>query len=174
MTLDATLIAVTVTVVFVFYLPYTHRHFGKLPSISASAKYFKRDGRSPLFYLFISGLVVPMTYLSYNYYMIFAGMLLFGIGMITGYNPQLKENKLQDTLHVLLTNGAIGLYLAGMIIFDVKEKQYWDILLIILAGVPSVYMLVKRVKYRTRKIEVLVIIAVILSMILNRLILTHV
>lgn len=171
MVLDIILIAISFIIVFIWYLPYVRKHFGKLSSISASAKYFKRDGRSPLFYLFITGLVVPMTYLSFNYYMVFAGCLLFGIGMITGYNPYLKENKLQDTFHIILTNAAIASYLLGMIVFDIKLQQYWDVVIITAILIPSVYMLIKRVIYHTWKIEVLIIIAVFISMIIHRIIL---
>lgn len=70
--------------------------YGKRGSISAYAKPLQADKKQFYFYLFIAGIVVPLTYIGRDSYILIAsGMLLFGIGVITGYNPGLNENRKQ-------------------------------------------------------------------------------
>ena len=145
-------------IITISYTKLIRHRFGMQSSISASAKLIKSEGKSPLFYLFITGLVVPMTYLSSNYFTIIAGMLLFGIGMITGYNPDLKKNKTQDDVHVFLTDGSILLFVIGIIVMSP-----WYSIIVVAFGIPAIMLWIKKVECHTWKIEVLVMWIVYLS-----------
>lgn len=163
--IDSLLLLISIASTY-FYLRFIKRKYGVQSSISASAKLVKVDGRSPLFYLFTIGLVVPMTYLSGNYLSVFAGMMLLGIGMITGYNPELKKNKTQDVIHIVLTDTAIVLFLAGIILMN-----YYFAIIVIIFAIPSLSAYIKKIKNHTLKIEIYIICIVYICLGIYRIVL---
>lgn len=93
---------------------YVKQKYGRRPSISNSAKYVQ----GWLFFAFAILSFAPLMYLARESYMsIISSGLLMCIGVITGWNPELKtEGSLQDNVHIGLTIGCIVVYAVGMII----------------------------------------------------------
>lgn len=139
-----------------FFLNYVKKEYGRLPSISASAKHLKKDGNQVLFYLFITiDVCVPLAWIAQSWLSTIAAMLLFGIGIITGYNPNLKNNKWENGVHVFLTMGAITLFLLDAVLLN-----WWYAIPVGICLIWSGILWLKKAKDHTWKIEVIVLVTV--------------
>jgi len=151
--LNSVLITYSICIVWIFLIT-VKKLYGLKSSISAYAKPLQQDGRQIFFYIFIIlGICFPLTYIGRDSYILIASsLLLSGIGCITGYNPGLREGKLQHTIHVILTNLAIWGFLIGIVVMNI-----WFLIPVGIVGLISGYMLLKKIPRHTYKIEVLII-----------------
>lgn len=78
-------------------------------SWSAYAGPLTLDGRRWLFFLFIIH-ISALAVVAYTILSAVAGALLFMIGIITGYNPEIHHKRLEDTLHVIFVDGAMVIF----------------------------------------------------------------
>lgn len=161
------------------YLELFKRIKGRKSSVSATAKYIP----TWLFFTFIAFSLLPLMYLGQNYWTTFGIMVISGIGVITGINPNLLERNLifgmtnetgdkwspieiQNFLHIILTNLGIALYMVGLIFID------WRLLIIIVPVLIICLILwIKQVKHHTWKIERILHYACCLCLLIERIIL---
>ena len=137
--------------------------YGHKSSISAYAGPLTKDGKEIQFFIFIwFGIVGPLSFVADSMITTFAGMLLLGIGILTGFNPEMKNKGLQDILHVLFTNSAIILFAIGIIVIN-----FWYSIIVGMVLIISIIMLIKKIPNHTKKIEIVVIIGTILCLIIQ-------
>lgn len=147
------LVSISISLLF---LNFIKSKYGRLPSISASAKYLKKDNIVILFYWFITvGICVPLAWIAQSWLSTIAAMMLFGIGIATGYNPNLREGKAQHLIHTIWTNVAILLFLVDAALLD------WPYIIIVgLCVIFSGTLWLKKTEDHTWKIEVIVLVTV--------------
>jgi len=150
--INSILLVISIVTVTIF-LEYIKRKYGRRPSISNSVKYLTQDGNQIYFYIFITiGICVPLTFIVYNFLSAISAGMLFVIGIVTGYNPKIKDNRLEDTIHVVLTNLAI----VGTVV-SIVLMNYWLSIIVILYGVPCFVLWIIKAEDHTWRIEVLII-----------------
>jgi len=147
-------ILLTISIIIVnWFLWYVKKKYGRRPSISASTKKLQEDSNQIYFYLFITlGVCVPLAFIIYNLFAAMATGMLFTIGIITGYNPNIRNDKAENFLHVALTNLAIGLAIVSIIVMN-----YWLGLIVFIYAIPCFILGIKKVSCHTWRIEVLII-----------------
>lgn len=160
-------------IIVTWFRDYVRRHYGRLSSISVSAKHLQRDGKQIYFYIFIVlGICFPLTYVANTWITTFAAMFLFGIGIITGWNPDLvykeedeeiKYKDIQGAVHVILTFLAILGFAAGMIVMNP-----WLAIVIGITFIPCFILWIKQAKDHTRRIEGLIIYAMWTCLIIDK------
>ena len=111
---DLTLIMVSM-VSFFIYRAYCIKKYGKKGSISAYAGPLTKDGKQIFVFLFIMLSFTVLSYVGRTWFSIIAGMLITGIGTLTGYDPDIRPRKAQDIVHVILVNVAILLFALNMV-----------------------------------------------------------
>ena len=127
--------------------------YGLRSSISMSAKNFRDDGKQFYTHFFITfGICFPVAYIAQTYLITIAAGLLFCIGIITGYNKNLKELPIQHVVHVFFAFIPISIFVLGLVFINL-----WYCMIIGLCLVPIINWLVKKDKDITRKVEYLVI-----------------
>ncbi|MFX1588993.1 MAG: hypothetical protein ACFFC1_12615 [Promethearchaeota archaeon] len=136
------------------YLELFKKYHGRISSVSNTAKYVPRW----LFFVFIWLSIFPLVFLGgFSYWTIISGTTLTLVGSITGINPYIKENKVQDFLHILVCDGSIVCYAAGMIIIDIKSGQPLELLITLAIFVPVTIwcflLWVFQVQHHTWRIE---------------------
>jgi len=142
------------------YLWYVKKRCGRCSSISRSVKYLTKVNEVALFYLFVTfGICFPLGYLVYNIWAGIAIGIFSMISIITGYNPNINNDKLEDFLHVFCVNVAIIL----SVIAIMATSKWMSLEFIIKGGIIIVYIIIcfflwiLKVKDHTWRIEVLVI-----------------
>jgi hypothetical protein len=135
---------------FLMYRMVTKKVYGLQNSISKVAKYYQRDGMIIVTVLFVLfSLVLPFLYfLRGTHIGIISACLITGIAGYTGYNPELKNRKLQDILHVVLTLAAMTGYCVVIFILNI-----WYLIPIIFWLTYTMYHYFKKTHQHTRKIE---------------------
>ena len=129
------------------------KRMGLLKSISAYAKPLHDNGKAFQFHILITFLLcVPVAFVTQTWIGTIACMLMFGIGTITGYNPNYKLNKFQHTFHIILVVSSIGLYVFGMAL-----NSLWYLILIGICAVYCIVIFAKKLPYYTRTIEIYLI-----------------
>jgi hypothetical protein len=153
------------------YTDFIKRKFGRKGSISASAKCIKDGrGRSPAFFwLFVVPLTIPMAYVYNNWLATIASGILFLIGSYTGYNPEvLKNNPLQNVLHVVFVNVAIACIEVSILFinpFNDRLINLWNLIPIGISIGIITYFYIKQLKdivWRWEKVVIYQIYAVAL------------
>jgi uncharacterized membrane protein len=136
------LIVLTGSLVFIiWYLRYIQKFKPDMNAISKAAK-FLPDGQKGLVFLFIAILCASLTYVAQTLLMAICGGLLFMIGVITGHNPDIKNQNIENFLHGWLAKigvaGGIvqavlfmpvvgGILAAGWFVFSlIIWKKRWD------------------------------------------------
>lgn len=119
---------------------------GILISHSHSAKYYPK-----LFFFYIIGLVVPWAYVGYDLMTAVACSILFVISVVTGYNDNIRNNKLEDIIHV----GAVWVAIAVSVVWILAFSLSY-LLLVVPITLAIVYLTVKKVKNHTWWIEDLI------------------
>jgi len=138
------------------YKFYCTRKYGKKSSISAWAKPLLQDGNRVLTFLFVLLSLGLLVYVARTTLSTFAGMAIFGIGVFTGYDPEIKPVKLQDVVHVVLVAVGIGLFLISVILIRLVYVIPVGIWIVV-----SLYLWLKGIKHHTRIIEELMFYVVI-------------
>ena len=140
-------------ITFFWYKRLSKKRYGLRSSISASAKDFTQDGDQIYSHIFIIfGLYCTLSFIAQSYITTISAALLSTIGIITGYNINLKKSKLQDTLHIIFTFiGIIG-FMTGIIFIN-----YWYSIAIFILLIGILYLYFKKVHHHTRKIEDLIV-----------------
>jgi len=101
------------------YTIYIRRRFGTQKSISASAQLITdKQGRSPLFLLWVLLLAFPVAYVANNPFCWVGACILPIIGGFTMYNPNFGKN--QKTIHLIAVIISIVLFQTGIIIMDYR------------------------------------------------------
>jgi hypothetical protein len=101
------------------YTIYIRKKYGIQKSISASARLIMdKQGRSPLFFLFIALLALPLTYVANNPVATLAGSFLMLIGLYTGFNPNFWDKEVQQFVHTASVFIAIALFEVGLILIN--------------------------------------------------------
>lgn len=151
-----------------WYIRLILKLYGKQKSISYSAKCLMKQNKQVLFHLFITmGLCVPLAYLGRSYLTVLGCMMLFGIGVITGFDANLGRTDRQHKLHVILTVPAILVYCLGMTLWS-----YWYLIPIGIAAIISTIIAIRRKDvYVIWDIEELFIIATWIVVLIHRVIL---
>ena len=150
--------------IVVFYLTYIKRKYGRCSSFSRSAKKLIGKNEFALFYVFITlGISFPLALVVYNLFAAMAAGIFFMVGVITGYNPNIKNDKLEDFLHVFCVN--IGIGLAA---FSIIWMYFWTILLVFICFIICLFMWIFREKIpqHTWQIEAVIYWFIILSVFL--------
>lgn len=145
------LIVITISiVVFIWYRRKTRLNYGLQSSISKAADYYQKDKRIIFTFIFVNAsLAFPYMYLLRDSFIgIIAAMLISGIAGFTGYNPELKPRKLQDTLHVIFTICPMVGYCIGLILLN----KYFAIPVIVWL-IYTTIVWVRKTYHHTRKIE---------------------
>jgi hypothetical protein len=99
----------------VFFLAYVVNQYGWLPSISKSSDYLTTDGKEWMFFLFVWLLGFSFAWASKSMLGTFACALLPIIGTLTGWNPEIMNDKWEFGLHIFCTVSAIVLIMADMV-----------------------------------------------------------
>lgn len=147
-----------------WYLSYIKNRYGKKSSISASAKELHKYSGAFLFYVFILlGITFPLMYVANTLITTIGGILIAGIGVITGYNPDIKNSKLENFLHVVLVNLAIVLFYVGICIMNP-----WLIIPCVISLIPIIKLFVKKPQYHTWDIEVIIIYTIWVCLIIGQ------
>lgn len=162
---NITLIAFSITLIS-FFLKYVKEKYTRLSSISASAKHLRRDNKPRLFAIFIiMGIAVPLVLVGDSYLCTFAAAFIFMTGIITGYNPALRNQRAEDTLHVAFTLFAITLGMLAMIKFSL-----WYFVIIAPAIFYGAYLIFAKREDHTWKVEVLAIVVIEVCLVVEKIV----
>ena len=135
---------ITRTYLYGFIYP----RYGILSSISASAKKLKEDGMQKAFAAYIIFLTLPWALVGYDLPSVIAASLLLLIMSATGYNDNIKNDKMENGIHV----GAVLLAISVGCLWCIYVNTVYIFLVVGTIAV-SVIMNAKKTNHHTWWIE---------------------
>lgn len=142
---------------------FIYPRYGILSSISSSAKKLKADGMQKMFAVYIIFMTIPWALIGFDLLSIIAASLLLLIMSATGYNDNIKNDKIEDGVHV----GAVLAAISVGCIWCIWVNMIY-IFLVVIAIASTIIFIKKKVSHHTWWIEEVFTYMVYLVMFLER------